>query len=472
MESRREDEPETKIQEHEVRAEKAECIIMIYEGRKNMPEGKRGAVAALLAGIMILGASGCSRSMINYQIAESIGTVGEYENNEPVETPKMQAERELAEQEEALEQERTEILEQADLLAAGYWYEEAIALLEGTDSLAEDERAAEAVEEYQSAINSLEEYEGEVVHLNFPNLIADTSLAFDGDSYAQTYSQNLITISEFEGILSQLYENNYILVDIHDLAEETDDGFGDITLTEAALTLPEGKKPLVISVENLNYASVRVGDGVATKLVIDAEGEVAAVYTDADGVTQTGAYDVIPVLEDFLEENPGFSYRGARGIIGLSGKNGAFGYEIEEDSATDWESNADTVTQIAGKLREYGWTFASEGYSYSYMADMTYDELTEDIEQWESTIGSLIGDCDTLIFPYGSEVDYTSEKSVYLTGAGYRYLIGLWASENYLAVNQTYLRQTRRAVTGYILENYSEYFSSVFNVSEIIDAVR
>lgn len=433
---------------------------------------RRFVQVILIAGITVLGAGGCSRSMINYQIAESIGTVGEYENNSPVETPKMQAAREEEEAEETLEAERLETLEEAEALAEGYWYEEAIALLEETQSLEGDERAEEAIAGYQEALDSLVVYEGEVLHLNFPNLIADTDLAFDEDSYAETYRQNLITLSEFEGILEQLYANGYILIDIHDLAEEADDGFGDITLSATTLKLPEERKPLVISVENLNYASVRSGDGVATKLVLDSEGEVAAVYTDAEGVSRTGAYDVVPVLEQFIEEHPDFSWQGARGIIGLSGENGAFGYEVEEGSDSAWESNAKTVAEIAAKLRENGWTFASEGYSYSYMSDMTYEELTEDITQWQETIGSLIGDCDTLIYPYGSEVTYTSEESVFLTGEGYIYLVGLWASDDYLSVTQTYLRQTRRSVTGYILENYPDYFSTIFSVTQILDDAR
>jgi len=130
------------------------------------------------------------------------------------------------------------------------------------------------------------------------------------------------------------------------------------------------------------------------------------------------------------------------------------------------------VSQIAVKLREDGWTFATEGYSYSYMSDMTYEELTEDITLWQETVGSLIGDCDTLIYPYGSEVTYTSEESVYLTGEGYVYLVGLWASDDYLSVTQTYLRQTRRSITGYLLENYPSYFSSIFSVTQILDDAR
>ena len=41
---------------------------------------------ALLAGLMGIAvlSTGCSRSTMNYQLAESLGTVGKYENNEPV----------------------------------------------------------------------------------------------------------------------------------------------------------------------------------------------------------------------------------------------------------------------------------------------------------------------------------------------------------------------------------------------------
>ncbi len=448
---------------------------------------RRYLLILLSAGLALFGTSGCSRSMINYQVAESIGTVGEHENNEPVETPKMQAEREMLEAESELEESREEVLSQADRLAAGYQYEAAIAMLESSDLLTDDERMSEAVETYQADMDSLVEYNGDVVHLNFPNLIVDTSRAIDDDAYAQTYEQNLITLSEFEGILNQLYENGYVLIDIHSLADETDDGFGDITMSKAALMLPSGKKPLVLSVENLNYASVRNGDGVAVALALDEDGEVGAVYTDENGSTLIGAYDVVPVLEQFIAEHPDFSYQGARGIIGLSGEDGAFGYQVEddfdddseeeddkEDSGEDetFEDNRETVQMIAQKLRDDGWTFASEGYSYTYMNDLSYDDLTEDITRWEDVIGTLVGDTDTIIYPYGSEVDYDTEKSVYLVGEGFHFMVGLWASEDFLEVDETYLRQTRRAITGYVLDNYASYFASIFNVSEILDNAR
>ncbi len=428
--------------------------------------------AVILAGALTVCLSGCSRSMLNYQIAECIGTLGEYDNNEPVETPKMQAERERQESEEALALAQEEALATAASMALTYDYQGAIEYLSGSEALKGDDRALEAIEEYQSAINSMYVYDGAIGHFCFTNLVMDTDRAFDGDEYSAIYQQNMITMEEFTNILDSLYESGYILIDIHDLAQETESTGGSVTLTEKELTLPNGKKPLVFSVENLDYSSIRNGDGVATCLALDDEGEVAAVYTDEEGHDLLGAYDVVPALEAFIGEHPDFSYLGARGIIGVAGTNGVFGYKIEEDAASDYAENQETVRAIAAKLLEDGWTFASEGYSYQYMGDMTYDTLKEDISRWKSTAGQLLGDCDILLYPYGSEVDYTSEKASYLINQGLRYLVGMWSDGDHLEVNSTYLRQTRRTVTGYVLENYPGNFSDYFPVASIIDPAR
>ena len=156
----------------------------------------------------------------------------------------------------------------------------------------------------------------------------------------------------------------------------------------------------------------------------------------------------------------------------MSGTNGVFGYQIEEGKSADYEANQETVRQIADKLKEDGWTFASAGYSYQYMGDMSYDTLKADITNWQNTVGSLIGECDTLLYPYGSEVDYTTEKAQYLINQGFRYLVGMWSDGDHLEVNSTYLRQTRRTVTGYVFENYPSNFSTYFSTASILDPAR
>ena len=431
----------------------------------------RGFVCiSLLGGLLQM--TGCSRSVINYQIAESIGTVGKYDNNEPVESPQMKMEREQAESEAAIEAAMVETLNEADLLAKGFLYEEAVAYLENADIDHEDERVMTAIAGYQNKMGQMYEYEGDIPHLSFPNLIVDTEMAFDGDGSDSTYDGVMITLSEFEKILQELYDNGYFLIDLHSLAEETVNESGQTILTSRNPVIPEGKKPMVLSIDNLNYGQVKNGDGIATRLTLDQDGNVKAVYTDNGGHDLTGDYDVIPVLEAFIAEHPDFSFQGARGIIGLSGKYGAFGYKVEEEGTADYSDNRKQVKAIAAALVEDGWTLACESYAYDYLKDYSFDSLKEDITHWENTIGALTGQVDTLIFPYGSEVDYASEKLAWLTGEGFEYFIGLWPSEDYREVTAEYMRQTRRMVNGYMLKNSPNLFSSFFSVSGILDEDR
>jgi len=434
--------------------------------------GKRAKLAIIFMAAAAVFAGGCSRSVLNYQIAECIGTLDKYENNEPVETPKMKAERERLESEASLNEHKEQIFAQAASLALSYRYEEAIALLQNSEEMQDDERAAEAVADYQKQIDGMYSYDGDIVHLCFTNLVTDTSRAFDGDEYAKIYQENMITLTEFTNILTTLYESGYILVDIQSLAEETEGTGGDVTMSKKLPVIPQGKKPFVLSIDNLNYSSIRNGDGVATRLALDKEGNVGALYTDAEGHDLIGAYDVVPVVEQFIAEHPDFSYQDARGIISVSAVEGVFGYQIEEGKSLDYEGNVQTVRQIAQKLAEDGWRFACAGYDYVFLNTMSYDELRDDITKWKSTAGSVLGDCDILFYPYGAEVDYTSEKGAYVIHQGFRYHIGLWAEGDHLEVNSTYLRQTRRTVTGYMLENYPGNFSTFFSVNGILDSAR
>ena len=315
---------------------------------------KRKTGLVLLAVIAMLAGSGCSRSVLNYQIAECIGTLGEYENNEPVETPKMKAAREQKESESELENVKQEALDAAAKLAKSYRYEEAIAYLQNTEELQGDARLDEAIAEYEKKEGSLYQYTGDIPHFSFTNLVMDPTLAFDGDEYESVYRQNMITATEFENILQALYDNNYILIDIHSLANETASG-SSVTMSAQAPTVPEGKKPMILSVDNLSYSSMRNGDGVATSLTVGTDGKVDAVYTDADGHDQKGDYDVIPLLEAFIEAHPDFSFQGARGIVSVAGARGVFGYTIDGDNA----DNQKAVKEIAAALKDQGWTIAS-----------------------------------------------------------------------------------------------------------------
>lgn len=432
----------------------------------------RGFLPALLAACALL-ASGCSRSTLNYQIAESIGTLGQYENNEPVETPQMQVEREQRESQEAQEANLQAKLDEADAYAQGYWYDEAIGVLsELTGQEAEDERVSGAIAQYQTASESMTAYEGDISHLCFPGLVEDTMRAFDGDDMSYSYSSSMVTTQEFKAILQSLYDNGYILVDIHDVAAVSTDDRGVTMMERKELLLPQGKKPVIISQDNLNYSGIKNGDGIATSLALDEEGNVKAIYTDEGGHDLKGDYDLIPILDAFVEEHPDFSLRGAKGIVSVSASEGVFGYQIADTAMTNYEENRNTVTQIAQRLTETGWNIACAGYSHSYMNGMTVDELQTDIEGWLEEVGTLVGSTDILFYPYGAEVEYPSDQLDYLVDSGFVYLCGLWAESDIMDIQETYMRQTRRFLDGYTLENAPDYFTSFFSVGNILDEDR
>ena len=448
------------------------------------------AIAALVlaAGVsLVLG--GCTRSQINYQIAEAIGTDGMYENNEPVETPKMAEKRKLLEESESEEASLLEYLAEAEKLALGYNYEEAISVLNMIPlTMARDARVSEARERYEKGDSGLVNWvDGDIPHLCFPTLIYDTFMAFDGDDKAAEYNTTMVTCEEFSSILKSLYDNGYILIDIHSVAAMVTDERGTSSMEEQTLKLPEGKRPIILSQDNLNYSTVRNGDGIATKLVLDKEGKVKARYTDSEGHDVDGDFDFIPILDSFIEEHPDFSFRGARGIVSVSGSEGVFGYSISsgagggtadgsdssgQDQAGFAQGQGETVKAIADALKAEGWSIACAGWSHNYMNDMSMEQFAKEIDDWNTYVGSLTGPSDILFYPYGAEVEYPGEKLNYLQEHGFCYLCGLWGDTDFRELGDLYMRMTRRFVDGYTLVNAPVYFTGFFDAVSLKDDDR
>ena len=97
--------------------------------RKRGNAGGRPAGGCLLLLVILVFTAGCSRSTLNYQIAESIGTVGVYEGGEPVESPQMKSEREQREIAESEDNVFQGQLNEAAAYAASYFYEDAIEVM-------------------------------------------------------------------------------------------------------------------------------------------------------------------------------------------------------------------------------------------------------------------------------------------------------------------------------------------------------
>lgn len=405
----------------------------------------------------------------------------------------------------ALETEaNAELLANAAEMAAGYDYLGAIELLKTIENYEQYESVNTLIENYTLLDSQLVTYTDmdNIPHIFFHSLIADTSRAFDGDEDQDGYNQYMTTVYEFERILESLYANGYVLVSPYDVAHETTDASGNAIFTYGTIRLPRGKRPILLSQDDVNYYSYMIGtgdgknetpvfadsknDGFASRLVIDENGDPTCEYLDTDGNITYGDYDLVPIVETFVKKHPDFSYHGARGILGVTGYEGVFGYRTKPsyEAALGSERYAEEVAQakaVAECLKEHGWLIASHSYGHPAYGGENYSaaRVEADSDKWENTVQPIVGDTDILLYPYGSDISgmrYYGEdnaKFVALYEDGYRYFFNVDSSKSaWCQLGSNYYRGARRNIDGYRMYYYPEKMSDLLDVSYVWDPSR
>lgn len=292
------------------------------------------------------------------------------------------------------------ILKEAEILKKGYYVDEAIEKLLSDKSIV-DEDIQSKVNEYKKYKNSFVKYEGNIEHIFFHSLMVDTKLAFDNKGHdANGYNMWFATNKEFEKILPLLKENNFVLMNITDIFSEDKNG----NIIRNDIYLPEGKKPLVISQDDVNYYDYMKPDGFADKLVIDKNGEVSTLIIDENGkeeITRDG--DMVPILDDFVKKNPDFSYKGAKGILAVTGYEGVLGYRL------DSKKSIEEAKLVSKKLKDNGWIFASHSYTHNgkgyFRETQVYSNLLSDFTKWKNQIEPVVGKTNVFISPYGAMLE-------------------------------------------------------------------
>lgn len=390
---------------------------------------------------------------------------------------------------ELLAQEADELLIRAQMLAADYDYEGAIAAL---NSFSGDESLFPAIgqarDAYQQIISTLVPWKAaDVPNLSFHVLIADPSRAFPDKTYGSSYKKNFVTVSEFSAILQQLYDNGYVLVDMDDFyTTEHNASSGRDVYTEKELLLPAGKKPVMLTETNANYYSYMVdsnndgkpdagADGFASKLCYD--GEFYNELVNADGSISTGAYDMVPILEHFIEANPDFSYQGARATIAFSGYDGVLGYRINSTTLKDdaLQAERDGVATVIQALKDAGYTLACYTYNNINYSNKDAAEIQTDLRKWAEEIAPWIGNVDVLVFArdgdLGDENVYSGSKFNVAYNAGFRFFMGS-GDTPWNQVNDLYVRHNRICVTGNNLKKNAELFAGMFDAATVLDSAR
>lgn len=326
-------------------------------------------------------------------------------------------------------------------------------------------------DETKYSYGELIEYSGSVRHIFFHPLIAYPELAFDGDYMAQGFCDWFITVKEFKRILASLYKNNYILIDISYMYEEKEEE-GKKTIAKKDMLLPEGKKPLVISIDDNNYYKYMKQNGVIHRLIMDSEGNISDFSITPEGKELISRdNDIITILDKFVEEHPDFSFQGAKGIIGLTGYEGILGYKTDNPPAPNVEEEKKEALKIVKRLKETGWSFACHGYGHLDAAKIGYETLKKDTKRWKDEVEPLVGKTPVYIYPFGSSLLSKDEKFQYLLDEGFNILCAVGNSD-YIEYGPNYIAQDRIHIDGVAFSDRMSILSEMFDINEIIDDVR
>ena len=388
----------------------------------------------------------------------------------------------------------------ANELAVGYDYQGAIELLKSIEFYDEVPEIQDLIAEYTQLDSQLVSYDrmDNITHVFFHSLIVDVDRAFDSDYTNGGYNQYMTTIDEFITMMESMYERGYVLVSPYDVAYEVTDSTGT-HFVYGDIRLPEGKIPFIMSQDDVNYygymigdadptyakpaAPTPAGDGFAHKLVIGEDGYPTCEYMDAEGKITFGDYDLVPVLERFIQEHPDFSYRGARAMLGVTGYEGVLGYRTKPsyEAAMGTEAYAAEVQaakDVAQCLKDHGWLIVSHSYGHPAYGNINDYRVAADSDRWETTVQPIVGETDIILYPHGSDIHTwhkypaTNGKFQALYADGYRYFFNVDSSVHWNQMGDNYFRGGRRNLDGFRMYYNPELLEDLFDVESVFDKAR
>lgn len=256
--------------------------------------------------------------------------------------------------------------------------------------------------------------------------------------------------------------------------------------------LPNGKKPIMLTQTNVNYNYYLIdgngdkipdekGTGIASKLIWDGSNFINEMV-DASGQTVTGNFDLVPILEDFIQKHPAFSYRGARATLALTGYNGLFGYRThpsakETFGETEYQSSIQTAKTVAKALQDRGYRLACYTYENIPYGTSSLTQIKSDLNAWVNEVVPIIGNLDILTYAQLTDITsdptYSGEKYDTLYDVGFRYYLGFCEDgQPWATITNGYVRQGRLMVTGSNLAHHADWFTNYFDASSVLDSTR
>ena len=295
---------------------------------------------------------------------------------------------------------------------------------------------------------------GPVEHLFFHTLVMRPDLAFVHGQAGDGFRDYFVTVGEFRAILDQLYANGWTMVDIH-------------KAVSGQVRVPAGRKPFVLSEDDVNYYDYSRPRGVGWRLVLDDDGNVKVEVRDDRGTRITDD-DLVPIVDAFVAAHPDFSADGAKGIIAVTGYEGLFGERVNDTASPDWAAAEARAKAIADRLRATGWIFASHSYGHIDLNKQSIGSLTRDTQRWKDEAEPIIGPTDIYIYAYGAAPPPGSPKVDFLRDQGFTIQCDIGPTARLVHVQGVDI-MSRRHIDGIAFRDGVARLAPLFDVSKVED---
>ncbi|MDE6618841.1 MAG: polysaccharide deacetylase family protein [Clostridiales bacterium] len=312
-----------------------------------------------------------------------------------------------------------------------------------------------------SADTELAEYDGKVEHIFTHELIFDTSKAFSpNNSVRDCFDKDHLTAKEFMALLGELYKNDYVLVSL------------DRVISGEKITLPRGKKPLVMSFDDMTYDTFN--RGCIDKIIL-SDGKICDYTKNAEPQVSRERENVT-ILESFIEEHPDFSFGGARATLCVNGYNGILGYRCTPDCKVSEQKQAEETEEckkVVAALKDLGYTFASHTYYHKYFNSCTASMIEKDCAMWQKYIQPIVGETRVLCYPAGEHKAKNAKNDIFKKyGFDVFLCVGNFAGTDYerAATDAKYLY--RLPFDGTALRLYQKSYAHLADTRAIYDETR
>jgi hypothetical protein len=300
-------------------------------------------------------------------------------------------------------------------------------------------------------------YTGPITNVFFHSLVIYPEKAAADPLNARLIQNNMITVDQFKKILQELYDDNFILYDPRLLYSIDSAGI----MHRGKVYVPKGKKPLILSIDDLDYYTWMKNDGFADKLVIENGAVKTEVVTPDGSIAHTSDGDVVPIVDSFVAQHPDFSFDGMRGVIGVTGFEGILGYRTQLVGAAGDQQRQEAV-QVVDALKKSGWIFASHSYRHGrdfLTGNMSTSSLATDIRLWKAQVEPLVGATNMFIGPFGRTFSDGDPRRSELLAAGFNVLYGV-GTDGYMKYFGTYLVMDRIDIDGYRLAHNASFLQT------------